>query len=191
MKYLLIFLILTSSPKAIAQNIEKDIKHTVSLLVAAGCAFIASKGYAHWVVYNAQIQFAPERELLNHYAYYSNGNSWTTNEQALLKRDLKDRIVHMHNTNRNRWSCNVLYDICTHKPAVYIDKQYETYPLLQHMQHLKWYIKRLKIIRFLHLYPNHNELNLLIDQLVYIKQMLLSDEVFNEEERFYTLTKTA
>lgn len=182
---LFISLLLFSSTIKTNDNQTQNIAQaTVTTLAVVGGTYLVSKAWAHCVVLEAQSQFAPERALLNHYAYY-NGNYWTSDAEAALKRDLKVRIVHLHNSNRDRWGISVLYDIYNGNPAVYVENRYQTFPLLQHMQDLNWYIKRLKIIRFLRLHSDRNELTLLIDQLEYIKNILMADHDYNLEEQHF------
>lgn len=169
-------------------NIQTNDDHVAitctGIAVTATCTFIASIAYAHTVVHNAQTQFRPERELLNYYTYY-NGNYWTTDVQAALKRDLKDHIVHLHNQCRDQYSLSLLYANYKGEPTVFVDKEYALYPLLQHINDLSWYIKRLKIIKLLRLYSKRHELDLLIDQLEYIKHLMISDHDYNTEEQLH------
>lgn len=166
------------------QTNDNVIRNVAIGVTAAGCTYVVSKGWAHHVVTCAQTQFALERRLLNEYAHY-NGHHWTTDADAALKRDLKANIVHLHNTQRDRYSFAILYDMYAGNPTLYVQHNYYAFPLLQHVADLSWYIKRLKIVRFFHLHSQREELNLLIDQLEYIKHMLMSDHDYNVEEQHY------
>lgn len=160
---------------------------TACIIAGVTCATALSyKAYAHWLVKRAQSQFAHERYLLNHYGYYSaQAQSWTTLDAANLLRDLKSAITHLHNTNRDRWDISVMYDIYYAQPAMYVSSHYLSFPLLQHVEDISWYVSHLKAIRFLHAYPDRQELTSLIEQLEYIKHMLLSDHSYSQEEALY------
>lgn len=164
---------------------------TACVIAGVTCATALSyKAYAHWLVKRAQSHFAHERYLLNHYGYYSaQSQSWTTHDAANLLRDLKTAITHLHNTNRDRWDIGVMYDIYYAQPAMYVSSHYESFPLLQHVEDISWYVSHLKTIRFLHAHPNQPELTSLIEQLEYIKQMLIGDHSYSQEEALYRIAR--
>ena len=164
------------------------LKTTCVIAGATGAAALTYKAYAHWLVKRAQAHFTRERDVLNHYAHYSaQAQSWTTHDAAVLLRDLKTAIVYLHNTNRDRWDISVMYDIYYTQPAMYVSKTYYHFPLLQHIADLNWYMMHLKIIRFLHMYPDEHELTSLIEQLTYIKHMIISDHSYTQEEALYRI----
>lgn len=146
---------------------------------AAGSTYLLSKGYAYTLIATAQTRFATERALLNHYAQFK--ESWTAALDLQLKEYLKSEIIRLHNTNCHKWSITVLYELAQGKPSYSIDDAYEYFPLLRHNHDIDWYLARLKTIRFLSLYPYVNELNLLIDQLTYIKECIIKDYDYSKE----------
>lgn len=190
-KYILSLALLGSIQQSQAQdNAWSNIKTACVVVGVAGAATLSYKAYAHWLVKRAQAQFGHERNLLNHYAVYSTQTmSWTTHDEANLLRDLKTAIVHLHNTNRDRWDIGVMYDIYYGQPAMYVSSQYTNFPLLQHVEDIKRYVSHLKIIRFLHAYPHEEELTSLIEQLEYIKQMILGDHGYSQEEALYRVAQ--
>lgn len=186
-KYILSLALLSSIQQSHAQDdAQRLLQATCIVAVTAGAVALTYSTYARWLVKRAQAHFARERELLNHYGTYSaQYQSWTTHDVANLLRDLKTSIVYLHNTNRDRWDICVMYDIYNGNPAMYVNRRYVNFPLLQHVDDLNWYLTHLKIIRFLHAYPDQYELNALIEQLDYIKHMLLADHGYTQEAAMY------
>lgn len=171
-------------------NAWQNLKTACVVVGIIGTVTLSYKAYAQWLVKRAQAHFAHERNLLHHYANYSaQTQSWTTHDAAVLLRDLKSAIVHLHNTNRDRWDISIMYDIYYGQPAMYVSTNYHHYPLLQHVNDISWYVSHLKTIRFLHAYSNELELTSLIEQLEYIRQMLLSDHSYSLEEAQYQATR--
>ncbi len=183
-KYILCSLLLLTCPTYPNDN-NNTLRNVGIALAATGGTYLLSKGWAHHVVKLAQTQFTYERNLLNQYRYQY-GHNWSDTIWRSLRKQLKANIVHIHNAQRDRWQLCVLYDMYTSNPSLYVEHRYYTFPLLQHVADLSWYIKRLKIIRFCHLHSERDELDSLIEQLNYIKDMIISDHDYNIEEQNYS-----
>ncbi len=177
----ILFVLLTQNIHA--ADWQKRAQYTGATIVAAGSVYLLSKGYSSYLVSSAQARFQTERTLLNQYASYS--HLWSAELDQQLKNYLKAEIVRLHNKNRNKWAITVLYEYSQGKSAYCIDHCYAKFPFLQHKKDLDWYLKRLKAIRFLSLYSDLDELNLLIDQLTYIKEFIVSDHDYNVEEQLF------
>ncbi len=177
-------IILFSRPTRAANNHNTTLRNIAIGIGAAGSTYLLSKGWAKHVVKHAQTQFTYERNLLEYYRQ-EHGNNWNDAIWRSLRKQVKANIVHTHNAQRDRWQLCVLYDMYAGNPSLYVEHRYYTFPLLQHTADLSWFIRRLKIIRFCHLYSDRDELDLLIEQLTYIKDMIISDHDYNIEEQHY------
>ncbi len=167
-----------------ASDWQRKAKCTGAVLVAAGTTYVVSKATAQCIVATAQTRFETERRLLNQYASYA--YQWSAELDFQLKKYLKSMIVQSHNKNRNKWTVTILYELAQGTPAHVVDSHYNQFPLLQYKDDLDWYISRLKAIRFFSLYSGTAELNMLIDQLTYIKNYIISDHDYNSEEQLFT-----
>ena len=156
----------------------------VGTLLVAGGTYVCSKAYAECVVAAARSRFAPERELLTWYGQQY-GRYWGPQEDASLKISLANMMSDLHNRNRNKWTITVLYELASGEPSYFVRDCFQDYPLLQQKDDLDWYIKRLKVIRFVHLHGDRQELDSLIEQLEYVRRMLLSFHGYSIEEQHF------
>lgn len=157
----------------------------VSAALVAGTVYLTSKTYAHSIVYFAGAEFEPTRNLLNYYAQYS--AHWSPELDRQCRTALKSEIMRTHHINRNRCCISIYYEWMRGRPAYYVESCYNAFPLLKYKKDLDWYIKRLRIIDCLRLYSNNAELRLLIDQLVYMRNIITSDHDYYQEEQAYAL----
>lgn len=154
--------------------------------VAASC--LSYKAYTHWLLKRVRAHFSTSRAILNHYAQWSTyAHSWTTRDAEQLLQDIKNEIVRLHNRNCDRWDISVMHDIYYDTPAMYVSSRYKHYPLLQFIEDINWYLAHLKFIRFCGIQSNNDELSLLIEQLAYIKELILSDYAYSREGADYQL----
>jgi hypothetical protein len=190
-KYMLALTLFVSTQST--QTHDNTWSHVQRACILAGVTVAGAltyKTYTQWLVKRAQAHFMHERNILNQYAIYSaETHTWSTHDAAYLLRDLKTAIVYLHNNNRNRWDIGVMYDIYFNQPAMYVEYRYRNFPLIQHMQDISWYLKHLKIIRFFNLHADTQEITLLIEQLTYIRQMILGDHNYSLEEAQYQATR--
>ena len=194
-KKALVLLLLTvslGSAQPARADIEDTVTTAVGIALAAGATYIGSVYYAKCIYETAKIRFSTELNLLNQYAWYCH-YQWDTSVLHALMRDIKTEIVRLHNKNRKKWSITVICDLLSGRQAQLVDQCFKHFPLVQHKSDLDWYIWHLKCIRLLHLHDNVKDISLLIEQLEYIKNLLLSDHDFNKEEQllaqYYALRK--
>lgn len=164
-------------------DLQKNLTLAVSTAAVAGSMYLMSKGYAHCVTYTAFTQFEPTRALLNYYAQYS--NAWNPHLEQQLKSALKAEILNSHSKNRNRYAITIYGELLRSRPAYYVEKSFASFPLLQYKKDLDWYIKRLRIIHCFSLYSNNDALKILIDQLVYMRNIIMLEHDYYQEEQMY------
>ena len=181
-KYLLAIALCNVTNQSYAQDNWQDLKTLCVFAGIGGTIALTYKAYAHWLVKRVKAQFAHEQYILNQYATYSvQTQSWTMYDAAQLLQNLKTAIIHLHNLNKDRWDIGVMYDIYFDQPSMYVSSRYANFPLLQHIEDINRYVTHLKLIRFLHMYPEIAEINMLIEQLEYIKHLVLSDYAYVQE----------
>lgn len=166
-----------------ADDLSNTVATICSVAAIAGTTYLASKGYTNILVYAASARFDPARHLLNYYSQFS--AVWNADLDQQLKTALKRDIIHAHGKNRSRYACTVYYELWCNRSAFYVEQAFNSFPLLKYKKDLDWYIKRLRIVHFLSLYNNKDEIKLLIDQLEYVRNIIMADHDYYQEEQIY------
>jgi hypothetical protein len=191
-KYILSLLALSSCAHAIESS-------EVALLLGGGTALFTATtwatgrlAYGPSIVGSARARYAPESNVLNTFGWYAqNGYGWNAAYEEQLRGSLKNQAVQFHNMNRDKWGITVMFDLLQGQPAGTISSAYYNYPLMQYMHDLHWYIRRLRVICALRMHSEYNAVAALLQQLMYIRDLLRSDLDLNREEQMYAQARLA